>query len=47
MKFCSASWASYNSIKVQREKFKRLQCEGVFIVSFLKKAILAKKFGGW
>lgn len=32
MKFCSMLLPSYNSIKVQREKFKRLQCEGVFIL---------------
>lgn len=33
MKFWSMSLPSYNSIKVQREEFKRLQCEGVFIMT--------------
>lgn len=32
MKFYSMLLPSYNSIKVKRKKFKRLQCEGVFIM---------------
>ena len=32
MKFYSMLLTSYNSIKVKRKKFKRLQCEGVFIM---------------
>lgn len=32
MKFYSMLLPSYNSIKVKRKKFKRLQCKGVFIM---------------